>query len=208
MTYLSAAEYESYGLESITPPNWITAASTIMEAYCRRDTLGVAQYTERIRLDSDRNTVRLSYLPLAVVAPATSPVCSARGRLALPRRGEWLRDDLAADIALMFGVPGTWSDIDSSLIDFYEGTGELTLPTSAMGLGYSELEVTYTAGVEPIPDAVKVACAQIVRNAQATPALNVRAGMVDRMHLQYFSDNLIDSTVKSILAPFVAQKAG
>ena len=58
----------------------------------------------------------------------------------------------------------------------------MTLPVNAVGLGYSEIDLVYTAGLITIPDAVKVACAQIVRNAQATPALNVRSGKLDRMH--------------------------
>jgi len=55
---------------------------------------------------------------------------------------------------------------------------------------------------------VKVACAQIVKNAQATPALNVKKGMLDRMQLMYFSDSLLDETVHALLAPYVAQKVG
>ena len=53
--------------------------------------------------------------------------------------------------------------------------GEVALPQNPLGLAYNEVELTYTAGSAAIPDAVKFACAQIVRNAQATPALNVRA---------------------------------
>ena len=56
---------------------------------------------------------------------------------------------------------------------------------NAVGLGYSEIDLVYTAGLIAIPDTVKVACAQIVRNAQATPALNVRSGKLDRMQLDY-----------------------
>ena len=76
----------------------------------------------------------------------------------------------------MFGLPGTWNAVDPAGIDIYADTGELTLPVNAVGLGYSEIDLVYTAGLATIPDAVKVACAQIVRNAQATPALNVRIG--------------------------------
>jgi hypothetical protein len=47
-----------------------------------------------------------------------------------------------------------------------------------------------------------------VRNAQSTPALNVRRGRLDRMYLDYFSDTLLDDTVRELLAPYVAQKAG
>ena len=84
----------------------------------------------------------------------------------------------------------------------------MTLPVNALGLGFNELEVTYTAGLEALTEPIKVACGQIARNAQATPALNVRAGKLDRMQLFYFSESLLDETVRSLLAPFVAQKVG
>jgi hypothetical protein len=66
----------------------------------------------------------------------------------------------------------------------------------------------YTAGLPVIPDGVKVACAQVVRNAQATPALNVKAERIDHLRLDYFADTLLDQTVRSLLQPYVAQKVG
>ena len=208
MNYLSPSEYEAYGLEATTPAAWVTAASTVIDAHCRRATLGVAQYEERLRIAAGRNTIRVTYVPLAIVVPATTPIISARGRYAIPRRGEWPFDDLSSDIALMFGLPGTWNAVDPAGIDVYPETGELSLPVNAVGLGYSEIDLVYTAGLPTISDPVRVACAQIVRNAQATPALNVRSGRVDRLHLDYFSDSLIDQTVRTLLAPYVAQKVG
>lgn len=208
MNYLSPSEYEAYGLETTTPAAWVTAASTVIDAYCRRATLAVAQYKERLRIAAGRNTVRVTYVPLATVAPATTPIVSARGRYAIPRRGEWPFDDLSSDVALMFGLPGTWNAVDPAGIDVYADTGELTLPVNPVGLGYSEVDLTYTAGLGTISDAVKVACGQIVRNAQATPALNVRSGKLDRMSFDYFSDSLVDTTVRTLLAPYVAQKVG
>jgi len=208
MNYLSPSEYETYGLEATTPAAWVLAASTVIDAHCRRVTLGVAQYEERLRIAAGRNTVRVTYVPLAAVAPATTPIVSARGRYAIPRRGEWPFDDISSDIALMFGLPGTWNAVDAAGIDVYADSGELTLPVNAVGLGYSEIELAYTAGLAAIPDTVKVACAQVVRNAQSTPALNVKSGRIDRMHLDYFADTLVDQTVRSLLAPYVAQKVG
>jgi hypothetical protein len=55
---------------------------------------------------------------------------------------------------------------------------------------------------------VKFACVQLVRNAQATPALNVKEGSLNEMHFTYFADTLLDSTVQVMLAPYVAQKVG
>jgi len=208
MNYLSPSEYESYGLEATTPPAWVAAASAVIDAHCRRASLAVTQYTERLRMVSGRNTVRLTYLPLAAVAPATSPMLSARGRYAVPRRGEWPYEEMSASVSWVFGLPGTWSELTVSNLDVCVDTGELSLPVNALGLGFSEVEVVYTAGLATLPDTVKLACAQIVRNAQSTPALNVRRGSLDRMYLDYFSDSLLDQTVRELLAPYVAQKVG
>jgi hypothetical protein len=208
MNYLSQSEYEVYGVEAKTPESWTAAASSLIDAHCRRPTLAVASYVERLRLRAGRNTVRLTYLPLAPVAPATSPIVSARGRYALPRRDEGGPSALASDVALAFSLPGTWSTLDPAGIDFDPDTGELALPMNPLGLTYNEVEITYNSGLATIPDNIKFACAQIVRNAQATPALNVRAGDLNRMHLEYFEDTLVDSTVRALLAPYVAQKVG
>jgi hypothetical protein len=208
MNYLEASELELYGLEATTAPAWVTAASAILDAHCRRATLGVAQYTERLMVTTGRNTVRLTYLPLAVAAPATSPIVSARARYAAPRRGEWMYEEVAWEAAAAFRIPGSWTDLNPADLEASSETGDTTLPANALGWGFSEVEVVYTAGVDPIPAQVKVACAQLVKNAQATPALNVRRGSLDRMQIEYFSETLLDQNVRSLLAPYVAQKVG
>lgn len=213
MIYLVPSEYEPYGLEATVAASWIAAASALIDAHCRRPSLGVAQYSERTRLNG-RPTVRLSYLPLAVVAPATTPLVSLRARYAEPRRGESVSVfggsplEMAQDVAQAFALPGTWITLDVNTVDFCAETGELTFPPNALGLAFNEVEASYNAGFAAIPDAIKFACVQIVRNAQATPALNVRSGVLDRMHLEYFADTLLDSNVRALLAPYVAQKVG
>ncbi|HYH00098.1 MAG TPA: hypothetical protein VD837_13270 [Terriglobales bacterium] len=219
MNYLSSSEYEMFGLEATVAEAWVTVASALIDSHCRRPTLAVTNYSERLQVVRGRNSVRLTYLPLTIVAPAQSAIVSARARFAVPRRGEsvpalgitnmaWVDPEFTEEVALAFGLPGQWTSLNPATLDFCVATGEVTLPTSALGLGFNEVEITYTAGLDPIPNAVKSACAQIVRNALATPALNVRAGIVDRMHLEYFSDTLVDSDVRTLLAPYVAQKVG
>ncbi len=208
MNYLQPSEYLQFGLEATTEAAWVIAASAIVDAHCRRATLAVAQYTERLRIDSGQGSVRVSYLPLVAVAPAPSPIVSARARYALPRRGEWLHEEMAWEAAAAFGLPGTWTDLNVADLDACLETGEIRLPINVLGWGFSEIEIVYTAGVDPIPETVKVACAQLVKNAQATPALNVKHGTVDKMQLMYFSDTLLDTTVRELLAPYVAQKVG
>ena len=77
-----------------------------------------------------------------------------------------------------------------------------------LGLNYNEAEITYTAGLAILPPAVKFACAQIVKNAQATPAMNVKGTKMDTLQMQYFSGSLIDANVQMMLAPYVAQRIG
>ena len=201
MNYLDPSEYETYGLDKSTPAAFVAAASSLIDAHCRRETLAVAQYVERLRLGG-RGTCRLSFLPLAIVAPATSPLISVRARYGVPRDP----DELGLQVAGAFGLIGTWTDLDPSQVDFDAATGELTFAPNALGLAFNEVEVAYTAGLDPIPEALKYACAQIVRNALATPALNVRAGTVDRMRLDYFSDTVLDATVREQLAAYVSTK--
>jgi hypothetical protein len=209
MNYLQPSEYEAYGLETTTAPAWVTAASAIVDAHCRRATLAIAQYTERLRTENLQRPVRLTYLPLSAVAPATSPIVSARARYATPRRGELVQEEMGWDVALAFGIPGMWADLNVADLDVFPATGEVTLPMNVLGWAFTEMEIVYMAGLDPFPDGVKVACAQLVKNAQATPALNVKRGVLpDKMQLMYFSDSLLDETVQALLAPYVAQKVG
>ncbi len=205
MNYLLPSDYEPHGIEAQTPAAWIAAASALIDAHCRRPTLAVQPYTERHRLQGGRHTLRLTYLPLATVAPATSPIVSVRARYAEPRHGA---DELAVDVSRLFNLPGSWSALDPASLDVATDTGEITLPLNPLAFYYNEVEVTYNAGLATIPEPVKIACAQLVRNAQATPALNVRAGSIDQMHMEYFADTLLDESVRSLLAPWVAQKVG
>ncbi len=208
MSYLATTEYQTYGLEANTPQAVVAAASSLIDGHCRRASLNVTQYEERIRIEPDRNTVRVTYLPLVALAPATLPLVSAQGRYCIPRRGEWPFDDLRLDVALTFGLPGVWTAIDVSAIDFFAATGELTLPLNIVGLWFSEVDIVYTAGLNPVPDTVKFACAQIVKNMMATNGINVKSSQIDKLAMQYFSDTLIDQTVQQMLAPYVAQKVG
>jgi hypothetical protein len=207
MNYLDSTEYLTYGLEATTDPSWVTAASAIIDAHCRRATLGVQQYQERLKMLQELNTLRLSYLPLVTVAPASTPIVTLQGRYGIPRRGEWPFPELSMEFALVFALPGSWTAIDPSTIDIWQESGELTFPVNALGLFFNEVDVVYNAGLTAIPGGVKVACAQIVKNAQMMPALNVKAGRIDRMRMDYFGDALVDENVRSLLEPYVARRS-
>jgi hypothetical protein len=205
--YLLPSEYVEYGLGAETSDDWVTMASALMEAHCRRPSLLVTQYVERMRLTAGAQTVRLSYRPLATAVGAGSPLVEVRVRYGRPRRGE-MSDPLREQIAWAFSVPGSWSVLDPASVDVNLTTGELTFPQNFLGINYNEVEVTYTSGLATVTAAVKVACAQIVKNAQATPAMNVKSSKMDTMQMQYFSGVLIDPQVQALLRPYVAERLG
>jgi hypothetical protein len=207
MAYLQPADYQNYGLPSGTTTDWITAATALINSYCRRPDLNVIQYTERLRLTSGSQTALLSYLPLAPLGAATTPLASIKGRYTKPRRGE-LPNDPLLEIAQVFSLPGQWTAINPDSVDYDSVTGELTLPWNVLGLPYNEVAVTYTAGFATIGDDVKTACAQIVRNAQSTPALNASKTKIDTMQMEYFSSSLVDETVQAWLRPYIANRLG
>lgn len=207
MGYLLPSEYQAYGLASDTADDAVAMASALMEAHCKRPTLLAAQYTERIRLTAGSQTGRLSYGPVAANA-----LVSARVRYAKGRRGEYADFNgnqlMGLQIATAFGLPGTWSALDVTTIDLYPTAREVTFPANFLGLGYNEAEITYTAGFVTVPVQIKVACAQIVTNAQATPAMNVKSSRMDTMQMEYFAGTLLDDGVRALLKPFLAERLG
>jgi hypothetical protein len=207
MGYLLPTDYATYGLQADTTDDWITMASALIDSYCKRTSLNPTQYEERIRITAGSQTVRLSYMPLVAVAPSISPLISIQARYSRPRRGEMI-DPAYEQIAWVFGLPGAWSTLNVADVDFVPNTGELTFPYNILGLPYNEVDVTYTAGLSTIPYTVQVACAQIVKNAQSTPGLNVKSSKIDTMQMSYFSNSLIDPQVAAMLQPYVATMLG
>jgi hypothetical protein len=203
MGYILPADYVAYGLTAETADVWVTTASAMMEAYCRRPSLMSASYTERMRVPIKAQTVRLSYGPLISVDAVSA-------QYARPGYGEDFFGDFAfqTGFAAAFALPGQWVDVDPSTLFVSVPTGEFRFAWNVMGMRYSEAEVTYTAGLTVVPNAVQVACAQIVHNAQATPGMNVKSSKMDTLQTQYFSDSLIDSQVQALLRPYVAERLG
>ncbi len=205
MAYLSADEYTLFGLEETTPVSLVSAASDLIDAHCRRNGFGIAQYMERFRVGQSR-TVRLSYLPLAAAAGAASPIVQARGRYTGDAGGCAGVAELAAEVAQVFTAPNTWFSVPVDSLDLDLESGELIACCGLLAPAMRDLEVTYTSGYVTVPQAVKQACAKLVQNALATPALNVSKQRIDRMYLEYFADSLMDADVKRLLAPYVAQR--
>jgi hypothetical protein len=203
MGYILPTEYIQYGLTAETTDDWITMASALIETWCNRTSLLPTQYVERMRLTAGTQSVRPSYAIDRV--PVTLE--AVRVRYGRPRRGE-IADPFREQIAWAFSLPGSWSNLDITTIDLNPATSELTFPENFLGLNYNEIEATYTAGLAVIPPAIKIACAQIIKNAQAMPSTSVKSTRMDTLQMSYFGTSLIDLQVQSLLRPYRAQRIG
>jgi hypothetical protein len=202
MQYLNAAEYVPFGLSEETRDDLVVAASAMIDAFCRRPSLAITEYTERLRFGR-RGTVQLSNAPLAALDGAASAFVSVRVRLG---RAADARHPLAT-VADTFALARTWSVVDPATLDV-SSTGEVGFAPHLLGLSLAEAEMTYTAGYATIPTPVKIACAQIVRNAESMPALTVKRQAIDSMQMEYFSGALIDAEVQRLLRPYVSERMG
>lgn len=203
MQYLNAPDYLPFGLSENLSDDLVTAASALIDSFCKRPTLGITQYVERLRL-ARRHSAQLSNTPLAAIVAGASPLVAVRGRIR--RRYAEMAYPLMWE-SMLFLPTDEWASIDVSTIDV-AADGMLYLQVGLFGCTYSELEVTYTAGFADTPVPVKVACAQIIRNAQAMPALTLRSQSIDSMRMEYFSGTLLDADVQRMLQPYVAQRMG
>ena len=200
--YLTTAEFPVYALADSTDPALIRVVSDLVDAFCQRDSVLVTQYSERNRLPDGLPVTRTRVTPLAVVAPATTPFVTVRARHSIPR-GSGGEIPLAEMLA-PFGGPPAWVDLTVSQVEYHAPTGEIWLPAGIFGAPYTEVEITYTAGFAQVPEAVKLACAQMIRNVESHPSATVREARLDRLRLEYFGGSLLDEDVKRLLAPYVA----
>lgn len=161
----------------------IIRASAIINAKCKRE-INVKSYTERVPLTEDQRG-HLSYYPVLEVT----------GLKGKPKHG-MLPDNF-------FGAPSFETISDLSLLDVDKNIGAFVSGCSAFGAPYLELEVTYSSGWEPIPDAVKVACGMLVERLANNPNSNVKAKKDFDYSIEYFGTEIVTPEIEALLQPYV-----
>lgn len=151
-----------------------------------------------------RPITTLAYTPVA-------RLLSGQGRYAYGRRGESSRyqvDDfnLLASLSA-FGGPPTWEFFPLNAAGVDPDTGQFWVPAGVMLAYYSEINLWYVAGFAQanIPDAVKLACAQLVAALQDNPSdSNWKSYRAGDTQIQRFAASVMSDDTKRNLAPFRA----
>jgi hypothetical protein len=159
----------------------VIRASAVIDAYCKRE-IGSKSYTERIPLTAAQRG-HLTCWPVISVT-------SAQGRAAQGIMGGF------------FGPPGFEDIPDLSLLDIDHSTGSLWCGGSPFGMPYSELEVTYTSGWEPIPEKVKVACGLLIGKLATNQDSNVKSKKDFDLSIEYFGSGMVTPEIADLLSEY------
>ena len=77
MQYLNPSDYIPFGLSADLSDDLVTAASALIDSFCKRPSLGITQYVERLRLERHRS-VQVSNTPLAAATAGASALVLVR----------------------------------------------------------------------------------------------------------------------------------
>lgn len=141
-----------------------------------------------------------------------SPFLGASGRYGYSRRSEsMIYPDLnyginPLQVASFFGGPPSWTTIDPTMIDFDVQTGEIWIPAGLYLSQYTEVNVTYNSGYDPLnmPKAIKQAAAMLIRNflSRGGGTTGLRSITAAGTANVSFTPDLIDTTIDRMLDPY------
>jgi hypothetical protein len=178
--YLTTEDTDYVSSEAALTIPLIIRASAIIDGRCKRE-IGLKEYTERIRLTDQRG--HLSYYPV-------KDVTAIKGRAAYGITGD-----------NFFGAPG-FTEAVLSILDVDKEIGAVLCGGSPFGAPYTELEVTYTSGWNPIPDKVKVACGLLVSQLAGISNSNVKTKKDVDSTIEYFGNNMITPEIADLLSEY------
>lgn len=181
--YLSIDETDYFSIGTEPSNRLIKRASAIIDGHCKR-TIAISTYTERIPLTNGRG--HLSYYPIV-------DVLEVKGRPTYGFTGD-----------NFFGSPG-FEIVDPTSIDVDKQIGTVLSGGSLFGSPFTEMELTYTSGWNPIPDNVKVACGLIVGLLVSNPNSNVKSKKDFDFSIEYFGSGVITPEIAELLSEYVVR---
>lgn len=178
--YLTVDEIQYFPTGTAPTEGLIIRASAIIDGYCKR-AISVSTYTERIPLTNGRG--HLSYYPVVKID-------EVKGRASYGLTGD-----------AFFGTPG-FEPVDPNYIDIDKEIGTVWCGSNLFGSPYTELEVTYSSGWDPIPEKVKVACGLLVGQIASNPNSNVKSKKDFDFSIEYFGGGMINPEISDLLSEY------
>ncbi|MDR0269636.1 hypothetical protein [Paenibacillus sp.] len=178
--YLTVDDTDYFPAGTVPTEGLIIRASAIIDGHCKRS-ISVSTHTERIPLTSGRG--HLSYYPVLNVE-------GVKGRATYGLTGD-----------NFFGTPG-FESVDPNYVDIDRQIGTVWCGGNLFGSPYTELEVTYSSGWDPIPENVKVACGLLVSQIAANPNSNVKSKKDFDFSIEYFGSGMINPEIADLLSKY------
>lgn len=146
-----------------------------------------------------------------MVGSTLTPLVSASGRYGYARRGQQqVYPDLnyaanVLQIASFFGGPPAFTNIDITMADFDNRTGECWIPAGLYLSQYTEVVISYNSGFDPLqmPNAIKHATASLVRNllSRGGGATGLKGFSAGKIRAE-FTEDLIDVNLQNMLMAY------
>lgn len=147
----------------------VRRAQAVLDGWMKRSLFPTVISGERHDIPQGRNQVMLDVVPVIrlLAADATKPVEAAglKGRPGPGRRDNMFRSVLNSDYMAMFATltsPPKLTPVDVSQCSLHESSGEIWLTSGLYLLSYSQVEVTYEAGLRVIPREAKMGLATTI----------------------------------------------
>lgn len=158
--------------------------------------------TEERQCPQERSITRASRFPLVRIV-------SGYGRYGYGRRDDqtagMIQEFNLLAMVSHFGGPPEWIPIDVTQMDFRRNTGEIWVPAGALLAFYTDVRLGYVAGFQKsaIPQAVKRACANIIRSRQnGIDSAAIKTYQAGNQRYQMADATIIDKDTARLLQPY------
>lgn len=159
---------------------------------------------EQAQLPQQRSVTRLSQWPVARLQ-------SGVGRYGYGRRldqtlGFFYDANLLSTLSA-FGGPPVWVPFATPASSLNPLTGDIWVPAGTLLAYYTDVKFRYISGwsADTLPDQIKVACAAIVDAMSAGPmGPQVRRFTAGKVNIDRFADTVLDTDIKHMLRPYMA----
>jgi len=196
--YMSVEQFQELYCMEVTEAQ-VRFAMDLMHSVVNRPSLWPETYTERLEVPEDQNQVIVSARPVVSLVKCEGRYGTGRRHLRSGATGGY---DLMM-VTSFFGQPPGWTVMDVNTLEVQGGTGEIWLSTGPYLAQYTEVQVTYLAGLLRPSSRIKAALVEIVNTVREKGVSDRTRYWVGRVQREYAAPGFITDTAKNLLEPYI-----